>query len=530
MRKKVFTLLAAAACGTFPQAVCAQQSESGSPYGEKLLLSTDGASSLRGEVWMNPVMEFYRHNINLNTVELGGARRVDNDAALPQHGGADRYFRFDAGSRLRLTAHSGVLGSAGYEKGRQTGVKWNTQADFDLIYPYVIGTIELSSGENFLDRQQYHFRGAYLHEWGAFTVGAQLKYRAAIVSRDRDPRPRNTVSDARPSLFAAWTTGNYRIGVEAAYRYYLQQSRITWEGTTELARFVYHMVGLGYQFKNVNFDDDVYANYVANGNYSVSLDVAPVNGNGWSGSLGTSHFKYTKELSLSEDVPANRLTTDTYRACLTWAGRYGQFTYGASARGRVENRQGSESEIDVASGRLYLVKAEHDRLKINSLELAGEAYFEQRLNGDGWLRKYSLRPAYTLWHTKPDYPELDNRDRRYMEITNYDISLEASALAHPADRVWLTATLAGGRQLSSRAKIEMGEREEDEWSLGNAHDTAEANFYRLVDPFTHVTASIRADYALQRNQGIYLKAGYGHRSYDSHGKTWNANVTLGWMF
>lgn len=535
MKRKVFTLLAAVACGT-TAVVQAQTTESTADYTQKLQHVTDGASRLRGSVWQNPVMEFYRYNIDLSTVELKGARRVDNSAAIAQRGVTDRYLQVDANTRLRTGKHTGVLGSAAFETGRQTGVRWNTQADLDLIYPYVMGTLEISSGQNFLNRQQYSFRGAYLQELGDFTVGVQLKYRAAIVSRDRDPRPRNVVSDAQPSLFASWATGNYRIGLNAGYRYYLQKSQITWQGSIELNRFNYHMAGLGYRFnEGGTYTDNNYANYIANGNYDMSLDLAPRNGNGWSASVGTSHFKYAKELPLSEDAPIDHLTIDSYRGNVAWAKRYGTFTFGASVHGDLEHRQGSESKVQTEMGQFYLIEATYDRLQINTMEVGGEAYFEHRLGGDGWIRQYSLRPMYGLWHSKPDYPEVDidgglRRDHRYMEMTNYDMALEASALVHPADRWWVTASLKGGRLMNSRAKIEMGWREKDSFTLGDAHDTAEENFHRMIDPYTHIYASLRADYRLDRNQGLYVVAGYGHRHYNIHGNAWRANVTLGWLF
>ena len=112
-------------------------------------------------------------------------------------------------SWIKLSDRTRLWGNARYTTGKETGVVWNETADFELLYPYVMAD---SFGGD-LSLQEYAFTGGYSGRAGKFTWGIEGSYRAALEYRNRDPRPKNIVSDLDFAGGGSVRLGKYVVGI-----------------------------------------------------------------------------------------------------------------------------------------------------------------------------------------------------------------------------------------------------------------------------------------------------------------------------
>ena len=128
-------------------------------------------------VYTNPATRYYQHCTSLTRISLNGVYGTEGAA--------------DVSSWIKLSDRTRLWGNARYTTGKETGVVWNETADFELLYPYVMAD---SIGGD-LSLQEYAFTGGYSGRARKFTWGIEGSYRAALEYRNRDPRPKNIVSD-----------------------------------------------------------------------------------------------------------------------------------------------------------------------------------------------------------------------------------------------------------------------------------------------------------------------------------------------
>lgn len=99
-----------------------------------------------------------------------------------------------------------------------------------------------------MKEEEYKFSGGYTYRFGKWAGGAELDYRAVIAYRDKDPRPRNIISDLKASLALSRNLGEkYILGLSVQARKYNQRSDIKYladKGPTS----VYQMLGLGMDY------------------------------------------------------------------------------------------------------------------------------------------------------------------------------------------------------------------------------------------------------------------------------------------
>lgn len=90
-------------------------------------------------VYTNPATRYYQHCTSLTRISLNGVYGKEDEAALLQAG--DGYLKgaADVSSWIKLSDRTRLWGNARYTTGKETGVVWNETADFELLYPYVMG-------------------------------------------------------------------------------------------------------------------------------------------------------------------------------------------------------------------------------------------------------------------------------------------------------------------------------------------------------------------------------------------------------
>ncbi|MCD8317749.1 MAG: hypothetical protein LUC45_02320 [Paraprevotella sp.] len=122
----------------------------------------------------------------------------------------------EADSYLRLSPSTTVWGEASYRNGKRRAVKWNSTADYLLLYPYVMAD---SVGGD-LTCEQYTFDGGWAWQNGRFAIGAEVSFRAEHEYRTIDPRPRSIVTELNALVGASYRWKSYTWGVTAGGQFY----------------------------------------------------------------------------------------------------------------------------------------------------------------------------------------------------------------------------------------------------------------------------------------------------------------------
>lgn len=142
-------------------------------------------------VYNNPATHFFAHESSLTRLSIYSTYNKKNGTYLLQEGNGGQLFGADVSSWLNLSGKTKVWGNASYITGKKRQIKWNETSDFELLYPYVMA--DTIGGDQ--QTEQYRFSGGYSGKGRLFTWGLQAAYRSKIEYRDRDPRPKNVVSD-----------------------------------------------------------------------------------------------------------------------------------------------------------------------------------------------------------------------------------------------------------------------------------------------------------------------------------------------
>lgn len=191
-------------------------------------------------VYTNPATRYYQHCTSLTRISLNGVYGKEDEAALLQAG--DGYLKgaADVSSWIKLSDRTRLWGNARYTTGKETGIVWNETADFELLYPYVMAD---SIGGD-LSLQEYAFTGGYSGRAGKFTWGIEGSYRAALEYRNRDPRPKNIVSDLDFAGGGSVRLDKYVVGISVMAQIYSQDNTLDFYAPLGSA-YIYTMTGLG---------------------------------------------------------------------------------------------------------------------------------------------------------------------------------------------------------------------------------------------------------------------------------------------
>lgn len=281
----------------------------------------------------NPSMRYYMPHATATVVELKGDRYKEHQPILSQQGDRYRNFSLQAESLIELNPHTIVWGEASYNNQLVKGMRFNNTSDLNLVYPYTLA--DTLGGE--LQSEIYQFSGGYLHRFNSpYTVGVELSYRALMAHRDKDPRPKNTVSDLNFRIGVNRTMGsNYHIGLGLLLQKYKQDNNIKLFSNIEKIP-IYHLTGLG--MRNRRFDA-VFTNAQFDGKgYGATLSLNTNQSNGWLGEMSYRVFQYDKLMTDLNDIPLNHLKEQKVHLL---AG-YQHKNWAASLESKLSKRRGTE--------------------------------------------------------------------------------------------------------------------------------------------------------------------------------------------
>lgn len=482
----------------------------------KLLREQSSIALLRNQVWQNCAIRYELRPFNLTSISVKGNYENRGDAALAQEGNEKKDFGAEVNSFTVLDEHSRLFGQASYRNGRREDVIWNENSDYSMIYPYVVG----DSIGGFMKEEEYKFSGGYAYRFGKWTAGAEMDYRAVIAYRDKDPRPRNIISNLEVSLALSRNLGNtYNLGLSAQVRKYSQKSDITYladKGSTS----VYQMLGLGMEY--VRFAGAQTSTRYTGTGIGGSIDLLPTgeDNNGFSASVRTEFMHLTKKLSSLNYVPINEIKNVDVSLETAWTRRNREWEYGVRLLAALQQRTGVENIFGDPSGGNYPQISSVEQFKNSTLKAELKGLIGQAIDGNrrwGW----TLLPNAGYVQTKPEY----KGNGRYVEIASVNGGLEAQTF-WKVSKVLLSANLAGGYTANVKSEYSLPGLDSKK-SVGS---TLLSNIDYLSDDHASVALKLRGDYIVNDRYAVFLSANWLHQEYKECGGADRIEVSLGVTF
>lgn len=255
-------------------------------------------TSLHDGIYASPSLRVWQRQNNYSQI---GAIYHDykQDRYLQQEGSGQRIFTVHSETYLHQNATTTLWGNATYHNRRIEKVKFNETSDYHLVYPYV--TSDTVGGD--MKAESYAFQAGIAKALGRHQLALQAGYRGEQAYRDRDPRPKNISSTLDLLLSASRQLGSrYALALDLGGTKYNQNNGLAF--VSELGSpMVYQEAGLGMYnelLKGTGTSGTLTLRY--NGlSYQASLQLAPVQYNGFFAQATYKHFNVEKFRSSIED-------------------------------------------------------------------------------------------------------------------------------------------------------------------------------------------------------------------------------------
>lgn len=232
-------------------------------------------------------------------------------AYILQKGNGHSLLKIKGDSYKHLDKKQTVWGDASYTSGIRKNVKWNSTADYELLYPYILAD---SLGGN-LTTEQYAFGGGYATRIASkVTLGLELRYRSEHEYRMRDPRPRSIVSDLSVMAGVQYNLSTYLVGAAVGFTRYKQIGSVAFYseagGISE-----YLMTGLGTIYER--FTGNSAMLYDGEG-WKGEVALAPAQPAGWFMSCLVSRNSYRRIITSLNSLPLTTLYVSVLSAQGGW--------------------------------------------------------------------------------------------------------------------------------------------------------------------------------------------------------------------
>lgn len=465
--------------------------------------------ALRSQLWENGAMRYYKDIYPGTEISLTGKYFDEDDAHIAQLGSNSMEYEIYAGSVMALKDKSHVITEAAYSRARSNDVLWNYQSDVVELFPYLVG----DSIGGHLDRERYRFTLAYATRLGEWVLSPRLRYRAEILWRDKDPRPRNVVSDFDVSLGASRDLGGNILGLSLGMRTYSQKCEISYladKGSTS----VYHLLGLGMDY--VRFaggqTSSLYSIWGLNG----SVDYISNNGL-LSISLSGSHNRMTKRLTSVNNIPINELSRTDVSLTGSWLKTGSNLKYGVKLDAEAELRNGIENIFGDPSGNSYP--------QISSVsQFRFKHFYSSCIGVIGSNRasvQWSLLPSLGVSTSHMKY--LANG--RFVDVATikYGVEVSASKLLH-------NILLSFHSGVSYEQNVDSGNNVSTLDATRSVNATLLSNIAVMCDDRFSYGIGVESDFIIKDKSAVSVSASWRHVLYESLGNNRYINFSIKYKF
>ena len=454
---------------------------------------------------------FYERSYSLNDISAAYIYRHEKEAERPWNGDGLSNGVFEARAYLRLGKKSMATAGAGYENGKVRGVRWNSTADYALLYPYVVAD---SLGGD-LQREQYHFYGGFASRAGRFVYGLGARYRAVHQYRDYDPRPRNMATDLSVSVSGNMRVGGHSLGLGADVRFYKQVMDVAYYSQSGANSTQFHFTGLGHTYGRIDGVSYTETRHKGFG-YGASASYLPVGRNGFMAEGSFEFLRMNRQIHAFNEAPLTTLRTYAAEVRAGYQFRQGSVTHMPYVQAAWQRRRGFEAIVDNGYLGEFKIIGRHEKYHLNAF--ASRAAWLISAGKGRWA--IEAEPSVGLVAEKEEYVEPYSK----LERLAVEPSLHLQAMLNSGNWLFVAA-------INARARISAGQK----FRINPKHIQEDLYAYEL-SRFDRANASacdLSPSITLQRTLGS-LGAIYGRMAYTerihSYGPCRGLSVSIGWRF
>lgn len=469
---------------------------------------------------LNPALKFYLWDFSRTEMAVNVGEEKQDKALVQQLGKGHTRYGLDISSLLAPKANTRAWGKASYENTQHKGINMNLTSDYERVYPYITSD---TLGPADQKGETYIFSGGYAQNKGNYLWGIEASIRNQQEYRQKDPRPRNRISDMQVELGVGYRFNEqYTIGLSTGFAAYKQAHTISMlsDERLRITTPLYNMTGLATAFSPVNSSSYSYTAKT----WTLGLDIYPSGHRGWIGHLGYRFDNLNKSIGASGgdsgDLNGVRLASalndilnrkeDLIEARAGWIDKKYDQSWLAQVKYTYRHRIGSEALIasslqeivGVTTNRTTMGMAPYYRE--NNTQIAVEGTY-----GKGEQKHWHIKPALVYIKNEADYFD----PARYMnyERLRYGTQLGMSWLGrkHMA-QILLEGTF--DQSLSSEIDIEntfgqLSANNTIQYGLFNRHaPQAELSNYRFLSTNnTQLSVSMRWEWQLLNNKALFLQ-------------------------
>lgn len=454
---------------------------------------------------------YYERAYSLNDISATYVWRHEEEAEKPWNGDGISNGVFDARAYLRLGKKSIATAGAGYENGKVRGVRWNSTADYDVLYPYVVAD---SLGGD-LQREQYHFYGGFASRAGKFVYGLGAKYRAIHQYRDYDPRPRNMATDLSVSVSGNMRVGDHVIGLGADVRFYKQVMDVAYYSQTGANSTQFHFTGLGHTYGRIDGVSYTETRHKGFG-YGVSASFLPVARRGFMAEGTFEFLRMNRQIHEFNEAP---LTTLHTYAALVRAGyqfSQGSVTHMAYAQAQWQRRRGFEAIVDNGYLGEFKIIGRHEKYHLNIF--SSRAAWLISVDKGRWA--IEVEPSIGFVAEKEDYVEPYSK----VERLNVEPSLHLQAMLNSGK--WL---FAAGLNACGRIPVDKTFDITPKYIQTDLYAYEISRFDRANAPSCDLSPSVTLQRTLDSLGAVYGRVAYTERIHN-YGPCRGLSISVGWRF
>lgn len=431
----------------------------------------------------------YRNAFNqsLSQIKLNINYDKQKEAFILQKGDGSFLTELSVDSYLRLSRKTTVWGNASYREGKIQNIKWNSTADYDLLYPYVMAD---SVGGN-LKTERYQFSGGYATLTGRFSIGGEIKFRAEHEYRNIDPRPRNIVSDLTMRAGIATDIKSHTIALGLEGEIYKQTNSVTFYSETgEITE--YQMTGLATYYKR--FVGNASALYYSGTSIGANINWIPARQKGFFLTGTVNNKSYERKAASLNSLPLTTLHITSIATETGWLHNNGN-DWNANIGLKYERRNGEEHIVGNASSSIYPI--------ILTLNM-----YKSHIT-DYYIRGTIGSSKNTNWHISPKIGFIDYKATYLYPVRSLSLSkiyadIELQLLHRFGNNIWLNWNVSGSYYANTNAKMTMPYIDMDE-SFINMIDYS-FKYYKAN--YTLWRTKIRGDYHIRESQmGLFAELG-----------------------
>ncbi|WP_333661043.1 DUF6850 family outer membrane beta-barrel protein [Chishuiella changwenlii] len=434
--------------------------------------------------------------------------------AIQQKGNGLDHLSFHVTSNYSIDSMNYVWGNVFYKNGTRKNVKWNESSDYDKISPYVMAD---SVGGN-LSLEEYYIEGGYNRRMKNLNFGIKADYRALMEYRNRDPRPKNTISDLNFGIgLSSKITTEKIISLNILLNKYSQANELKF--FNELGNpEVFHFNGLGI-YSNLFRNNNKRVYFDGNG-YGFQLAYLNSTKKGLMGSVGYSTSSIEKILTNLQSLVSSTINEDKYSFNISYSTPDISYFKGIKLSSQFRNRKGTEGIFFNETSSNYKKIGEATRYDYNEKVVELSSLFDIMKNAK--LQNLSLSPFIKYISSEEKYTDPLIKQT----IEKLIVGLNTNLFYELNDKTLLNF------------KVDFGVNNNlsNEWLSNYTYqkpsieEMMNQNYQYLTSNYWFINLAYRHNYILSDKYTIFLESKYKYASFKQSDYNSYFDVSIGFFF